>query len=262
MFHRASYFGRPEPHYLQSQKKAYRTDIAGRSSFLAARLNVLLSSQSHTQFRKQPGQNCHSVFFDCTTAMMKFALTTTLLLASVLSVMAAQDPVLLVQAETETFVDEQFSYYFTDCFKFVETFGSNFEYCDFAPGIKTKKTGCITKDEDLLEACLETQGNPTNIYQLDTKPVFTGITSSYNDIAIKGFQKVFGVPVPDAATGAISILDLCFDLVVVESLQASESELGIESTFWKGYFSIEFCGIPGLPPCQCDSLTPIASYNF
>lgn len=142
----------------------------------------------------------------------------------------------------------------------MESFGDKFEYCDFAPGAKTNpQTGCITKADELLETCLETQGNPTNIYQLDAKPVFTGISSSYSDIAIKGFQKVEGVPAPDE-TGAVAFFDICFDFVIVESLQ--EGDEGVESTFWKGYFSFEVC-IPGLPvPCICDTLTPIASYNF
>ena len=167
----------------------------------------------------------------------------------------------LSKADVDAFVTEQFSYYFTDCQKFLGTFGQKFEYCDFAPGIKTKKDGCFSDAEDLLAACLETEGNPTNIYQLEAKPIFTGITSSYNEIAIKGFQKVFDVPVPDA-TGQVTILDICFDFVLVEALADAPGSLtGIESSFWKGYYSVEFCGIPGAPPCQCDGLPVLSSYN-
>lgn len=163
------------------------------------------------------------------------------------------------------FVEEQFAYYFTDCEKYVETYAKKFEYCDFAPpGIRTNPvTGCVSKEDGLLELCLATQGSPANIYQLDTVPSFAGLTPSYNEIAIKGFQKVTGVPFPDPVTGIVSIFDFCFDFVVVESLQAApESELDVETSYWKGYFGTEFCGVPGLPACRCDSMTPIASYNF
>ena len=188
------------------------------------------------------------------TTMMAF-------LAVLTGASAVQEAVQVSQADAVAFVDEQFSYYFTDCQKFVDTFTDNFEYCDFAPGIKTKKTGCMTKKEDLLEACLETQGAPTTIYQLDPQPVFTGTLSSYNEVAIKGYQKVNGVPSP-GPDGQVVYLNMCFDLVIVEDLEeAPEHELGVKSSFWKGYFSVELCDIPGLPECICNSLTPLVSYN-
>lgn len=168
-----------------------------------------------------------------------------------------ESPVLTAD-EANAFVKEQFSHYFTDCEKFVETFGKQFQYCDFAAN--KPEADCLTTQEDLMQACLVTQGAPTIIYQLDPKPIFTGITSSYNEVAIKGFQKVFGVPVPDPATGEVTVMDMCFDLVIAENLQRAGE--GVESTYWKGFFSVEICGIPGAPACTCDSMTPMVSYNM
>ena len=167
----------------------------------------------------------------------------------------------LTAEETTAFVKAQFSHYFTDCQKFVKSFGNNFRYCDFAHN--KPELDCLTQEEDLLGACEATQGAPTIIYELEPKPAFTGVASNYNEVAIKGFQKVFGVPVPDPATGAVTVMDMCFDMVVVETLQRAPTKtLGIESTYWKGYYSVEFCGIPGAPDCSCDSRTAMVSYNM
>ena len=193
--------------------------------------------------------------------MMLSSQTVSLLFALVVLLHGTSAQDVLTAKEANAFVNAQFSHYFTDCSEFVKTFAKDFQYCDFAQN--KPEVDCLTSQEDLLTACSITQGAPTIIYQLEPKPIYTGIISSYNEIAIKGFQKVHGVPYPNPETGDVTVVDMCFDLVIVENLQRSESsELGIESTFWKGYFSVELCGIPGLPPCSCDSMEPLASYNM